>query len=97
MKRLKMNLKLSTSKLRGLNESILLTLSSDGICINSEIVLYTLIMEVLWLMYLTGICYFYAALLLSEVYLLKISQNFLSSGGIVCQKVGVVPIEKKSY
>ena len=43
MKRLKMNLKLSISKLREeLNAFILLTLSSDGISAILEIVLYTL-------------------------------------------------------
>ncbi len=94
-------LEIATSKLRkALNAKvILLTLSSDGICINSgDSFIHTPAYggAVVDVSGAGDTVISVAALLLSEgVSYENISKISSLSGGIVCQKVGVVPIEKE--
>ena len=94
-------LEIATSKLRmALNaKAILLTLSSDGICINSgDSFIHTPAYggAVVDVSGAGDTVISVAALLLSEdVSYEDISKISCLSGGIVCQKVGVVPIKKE--
>ena len=94
-------LEIATSKLRkALNaKAILLTLSSDGICINSgDSFIHTPAYggAVVDVSGAGDTVISVAALLLSEdVSYEEISKISCLSGGIVCQKVGVVPIKKE--
>ena len=94
-------LEIATSKLRkALNaKAILLTLSSDGICINSGDSFVHSPAYGGTVVDVSGAgdtVISVAALLLSEgVTFEDISKISCLSGGIVCQKVGVVPIEKE--
>ncbi len=95
------NLKEATYKLKkNLNaNAILLTLSSDGICINSDEGFFHVPAwggDVVDVSGAGDTVISVASLLLSEgVSFENISKISCLSGGIVCQKVGVVPVQKE--